>query len=61
MGHKLDADRLHPTTAKIKAMVDAPSPKNLSELKSLLKAAKLLWPFLTKFVNHDTPTESITK
>ena len=36
LGHKVDADGLHPTTAKIKAVVDAPTPKNLSELKSCL-------------------------
>ena len=34
--HKLDASGLHPTTAKIKAVVDAPTQKNLSELKSYL-------------------------
>ena len=36
LGHKVDADGLHPTTAKIKAVVEAPTPKNLSELKSYL-------------------------
>ena len=36
LGHKVDVDGLHPTTAKIKAVVDAPTPKNLSELKSCL-------------------------
>ena len=36
LGHKLDASGLHPTTAKIKAVVDAPTQKNLNELKSYL-------------------------
>ena len=36
LGHKLDASGLHPTTAKIKAVVDATTQKNLSELKSYL-------------------------
>ena len=36
LGHKVNADGLHPTTAKIKAVVEAPTPKNLSELKSYL-------------------------
>ena len=36
LGHTIDASGLHPTTAKIKAVVDAPTPKNLSELKSYL-------------------------
>ena len=36
LGHTVDASGLHPTTAKIKAVVDAPTPKNLSELKSYL-------------------------
>ena len=36
LGHKLDASGLHLTTTKIKAVVDAPTQKNLSELKSYL-------------------------
>ena len=36
LGHKLDASGLHPTTAKIKAVVDTPTQKNMSELKSYL-------------------------
>ena len=36
LGHKVDTDGLHLTTAKIKAVVDAPTPKNLNELKSYL-------------------------
>ena len=36
LGHTIDALGLHPTMAKIKAVVDAPTPKNLSELKSYL-------------------------
>ena len=47
LGHKIDASGLHPTTAKVKTVVNAPIPKNLSELKSYLGLLKLLWAFLT--------------
>ena len=36
LGHVIDADGLHPTDAKLKAIIDAPTPKNVSELRSFL-------------------------
>ena len=36
LGHKIDSSGIHPMSAKIKAIVDAPTPKNVSELKSYL-------------------------
>ena len=36
LGHKIDAGGLHPLPDKIKAIVDAPSPRNVHELKSYL-------------------------
>ena len=32
LGHKIDATGLHPTSEKIKAIVNAPQPRNVSEL-----------------------------
>ena len=34
--HKIDADGLHPVADKIKAIVDAPRPQSVHELKSYL-------------------------
>ena len=36
LGHMIDKNGLHPLTDKIKAISDAPSPKNVTELKSFL-------------------------
>ena len=36
LGHRIDATGLHPTSDKIKAIVDAPEPTTISELKSYL-------------------------
>ena len=34
LGHRIDANGLHPTTDKVKAVVKAPRPKTVTELKS---------------------------
>ena len=36
LGHTIDRHGLHPTKEKVKAVCEAPSPKNVSELKSYL-------------------------
>ncbi len=36
LGHILDTQGVHPTEEKIKAIKDAPQPKNVSELRSFL-------------------------
>lgn len=36
LGHVIDADGLHPTDATLKAIVDAPTPRDVSELHSFL-------------------------
>ena len=35
LGHRIDADGLHPLQEKVKAIKDAPPPKNVHELKSI--------------------------
>ena len=37
LGHKTDAQGLHPLPEKVKAIKDAPKPRNVSELKSYLR------------------------
>ena len=36
LGHKIDAEGIHATDDKIKAITEAPPPKNLTELRSFL-------------------------
>ena len=36
LGHCIDAEGLHPVTEKVKAIQDAPTPTNVSELKAYL-------------------------
>ena len=36
LGHKIDAQGLHPLLEKVKAIKDVPKPRNVSELKSYL-------------------------
>ena len=48
MAHKIDAEGLHPLPDKLQAVKAAPTPRNVSELKSY-------WKIPSKFVNS-TPT-----
>ena len=52
MGHKIDSTGLHPTAEKIKAVVKAPRPQNVSELKSFLG--------LLNYYSHFLPNISTT-
>ena len=36
LGHRIDAEEIHPVDAKVKAIKEAPTPTNPSELKSFL-------------------------
>ena len=36
LGHRIDAEGIHPTREKLKAIVEAPAPKNVQELRSFL-------------------------
>ncbi len=36
LGHRIDSDGLHPMDEKVRAIRDAPTPKNLAELRSFL-------------------------
>ena len=36
LGHQIEAEGLHPVTEKVKAIQDAPTPRDVSELKAYL-------------------------
>ena len=59
LGNKIDSSGIHPTSAKIKAIVDAPTPKNLSELKSNFRVVKLLWSFLPNLSSMIQPPNQL--
>ena len=42
LGQRVDADGLHPLVEKVEAIVKAPTPRNLKELKSFLGLLSLV-------------------
>ena len=46
LGHQIDASRLHPMPDKVKAVEEAPAPKNVTELKSCLELSTYYGKFL---------------
>ena len=51
LGHIIDAQRLHSSNSKVRAIRDAPSPTNITELKSFLGLLKYYHKFFSKFSN----------
>ena len=46
LGHRIDCDGLHPTDEKVRAIRDAPTPKNVAELRSYLGLVNYYGKFL---------------
>ena len=46
LGHRIDKEGLHPTEAKTKAILQAPAPKNLTELQAFLGLLNYYGKFL---------------
>ena len=46
MGHRIDSEGLHPTDEKVEAIVKAPEPKNVSELRAFLGLINYYGKFL---------------
>ena len=59
LGHKIDSSGIDPTSAKIKAMVEAPTPKNLSELKSYLGLLNYYGHFLPNLSSMIQPLNQL--
>ena len=47
LGHKISAKGLKPTTEKVQAIVQAPQPTNVIQLKSFLGMLNYYWKFLS--------------
>ena len=43
LSHRIDKDGLHPTKEKVDSIQNAPSPKDVMEVRSFLGLLKLLW------------------
>ena len=55
LGHKIDADGLHPLPDKLQAVKAAPTPRNVSELKSYLGLLTYYGKFLPNLSTHLEP------
>ena len=59
-GRHIDAERVHTPDSKVKAIVKAPIPRNVSELHSFLGLSELLWEVSPQSSISTTPSSSIT-
>ncbi len=55
LGHQIDAEGLHPVEEKVKAVQEAPEPRNVPELKAYLG----LLSYYSKFLIHFDPNLEI--
>ena len=59
LGYRIDAERLHPVNEKIKAIQDAPEPKNVTELKSYLGLLSYYSRFLPNMSSNLAPMNQL--
>ena len=59
LGHRIDAEGLHPVTDKVKAVHEAPRPSNVSELKSYLGLLSYYSKFLPNLSTTLAPLNSL--
>ena len=55
LGHKISARGLEPSVEKVKAIREAPTPKNVTQLKSFLGAVNYYCKFLPNLANKLCP------
>ena len=61
LGHRIDAEGLHPLESKIEAMVKVPQPKNVAELKSFLGMVNYYAKFLPNLSTTISPLYTLLK
>lgn len=61
LGHKVSADGIYPTSAKIKAIQDAPEPTNLTELRAYLGLLNFYGKFLADLATVAAPLYALLK
>ena len=61
LGHKIDCNGLHPLDDKVKAIVEAPAPRNVTELKSYLGLLNYYGRFLPNLSTTLAPLHYLLK
>ena len=61
LGHRIDAEGLHPLSDDMRAIQEAPAPRIVSELKSYLGYLTLLWEIPGKFVINSCTFASLAQ
>ena len=61
LGHKLDAEGIHPTEEKVQAIEQAPAPKNVTELRSYLGLLNYYHKFLRDLSTELAPLYELLK
>ena len=61
LGFRIDADGLHPLEDKVQALVAAPAPQNVTELKSFLGLVQYYQKFLPYLANTLAPLHGLLK
>ena len=59
LGHVIDAKGLHPSESKVRAIRDAPTPTNVTELKSFLMLLKYYHKFLPDLATLLAPSHQL--
>ncbi|XP_061164466.1 uncharacterized protein K02A2.6-like [Saccostrea echinata] len=60
-GHVIDAEGLHKTSKKIEAVLNAPEPKNVSELRAFLGLVNYYGRFMENLSTHSAPLYDLLK
>ena len=61
LGHKIDAEGLHPLSDKLQAVKEAPTPRNVSELKSYLGLLTYYGKFLPNLATQLHPLSAVNE
>ena len=61
LGHTINAEGLHATDAKLKAIVDAPSPTNVTELRSFLGLLNYYGRFIPNLASLIHPLNNLLR
>ena len=61
LGYKLDAEGLHPTAEKVKAIVDAPAPVNITQLRAYLGLLNFYRRFLPQAASLLEPLNKLLR
>lgn len=61
LGHIVDSEGLHPTREKVKAIVNAPSPTNVTELRSILGLLNYYGRFMKNLSMQLRPLHELLK